>query len=335
MTTQNAPENSFSLTLFDIYRKKDPKGPLPEPPTFTWTDRNGASQQIPFLQPVQITKEEGGEKSVRSALHRLYPLAQDVFRDGYVFRAVPDELLNELKDTGRKGIWHVGSDDLLPVYFLNAGGFCFEENLILYLEVQPLMPGIDADYLARLSIMLTNKLCYKKEHYSELTRKFKTLKEGIEARSPQKVVQDRFQGNDHSPLIKGLSGEPVTVPQIFADLAGPNWESMLLDRFLIKSLLTTPVDVPNPIFSQADEENLIRLARGMSEKYLPAPFAAMAGHVIPVQTFPIFYSWQRMRALLDMSNKHQGKTFCSMSIKYGTVQNTCCCLSWRCISIIG
>lgn len=65
---KNAPE--FSLTLFEIYKKKKPDGPLPESPIFTWTDRNGTSQQIPFLQPVQITSddEEGkGKGSVKSA----------------------------------------------------------------------------------------------------------------------------------------------------------------------------------------------------------------------------------------------------------------------------
>ena len=60
--SKNAPKNSFSLTLFDIYRKSDSDGPLPESPTFTWTDRNGASRQIPFLQPVQLKKKDKDEK---------------------------------------------------------------------------------------------------------------------------------------------------------------------------------------------------------------------------------------------------------------------------------
>jgi hypothetical protein len=274
---KNAPENSFSLTLFDIYRKKDLNGPLPESPTFTWTDRNGASQQIPFLQPVQI--DEGGEKSVRSALHRLYPLARSVFRGGHVFRTVPQVLLDELNTA-----WQLGND-LLPVCFPSAGGFCLEEEyLLLYLEVQPLMPGLDADCLTRLAVMLTSRLCCR-ETARSLVREFKAKKEDTKGRSQQEVVQDRFQGNSGSAFIRGLSGEAVTVREIFADLAGPGWESMLLDRFLLKSLLITPVDEPAPAHSRADEENLVRLARGMNDNYLPAPLDALAGHVMPVQTF--------------------------------------------------
>jgi len=274
---KNAPGNSFSLTLFDICRKKDSNGPLPEPPAFTLADRNGASRQIPFLEPDQ----EGG-KSMQSALCRLYPLARSVFEADHVFRTVPQVLLDELMDT-KKAVWQVGSD-LLPVRFPRAGGFCLEkEYLLLYLEVQPVMPEIDADCLARLAVMLTSRLCCREKSCS-VVREFKTRKEGSQGRSEQEIARDRFQGND-SALIKGITGEPVTVTEIFADLAGPGWESMLLDRFLLNSLLITQTDEPAPAYSHADEENLVRLARGMNGKYLPAPLEALAGHVVPVQTF--------------------------------------------------
>ena len=277
-SSKNARENSFSLTLFDIYRKTDQKGPLP---TFTLTDRDGARRQIPFLEPVRLHDEKDTVgKSVKSALHRLYPLAKKVFDGEPVFRIVPQELLKELNSA-----WSVGSD-LLPVCFSRAGGFCLEEEyLLLYLEVQPLMLGIDAECLKRLAVMLTSKLCYREEHCPKLVRDFKPIKEDAQGRSEQKIAQDRFQGNGGSALIQGLTGTPVTVREILDDLAGPGWKSMLLDRFLLKSLLITPSEESVPAYSQADEENLIRLARGMNEKYLPAPLEAMAGHVMPVQTF--------------------------------------------------
>ena len=265
--------HSFSLTLFDIYRKKDQNGPLPEVPTFRWTDKNG-SYQTPFLEP-----DQKGGKSVQSALHRLYPLAKSVFKDGQVFRTVPQALLTELNRT-----WQVGSD-ALPVHFTKAGGFCLEkEHLLLYLEVEPVMPEINADCLSRLAVMLTNKLCYREKQVATLKREFKAPQEGNPGRSEQEIVQSRFQGNE-SKLIKGITGEAITVTEIFADLAGPGWESLLLDRFLLKSLLITLAEDAEPAYSRADEENLIRLARGMNENYLPAPLEALAGHVVPVQTF--------------------------------------------------
>ncbi|CAK8712765.1 hypothetical protein GCAAIG_02085 [Candidatus Electronema halotolerans] len=265
--------NSFSLTLFDIYRK-DPDGPLPEPPTFLWTDRDGASWQIPFLEP-----DETGGKAVQSALHRLYCLAGQVFKEDQVFRTAPQKLLNELNTT-----WQVGPD-LLPVCFPRAGGFCLEkEYLLLYLEVQPVMPEINAECLSRLAVMLTNKLCYREKQVATLQREFKAHQEGSPGRSEQEIVQAHFQGND-AKLIKGITGEAITVREIFADLAGPGWESMLLDRFLLKSLLITPSEDAAPSYSRADEENLLRLTRGMNENYLPASLEALAGHVVPVQTF--------------------------------------------------
>lgn len=193
---------------------------------------------------------------------------------------MPEKLLNELNTT-----WLVGSEKW-PVCFSSVGGFCLEEEyLLLYLEVQPLMPDIDADSLAQQAVMLTNKLCYRKKQCPKLVREFKPSKEGIEGRSKQEIAQDQFQGNSDSVLIRGLIGEPVTVTEILANLAGPGWESMLLDRFLLKSLLITPVDEPTPTYSRIEEENLCRLVRGMNENYLPTSLEAMAGYVIQVRTF--------------------------------------------------
>ena len=120
-------DNFFSLTLFDIYRKKDQNGPLPEVPTFTWTDRNGASQRLPVLEPEQLdgSNKSVKNKSVKSALQRLYRLAGHVFKEKDVFRTAPQKLLDELQDT-KNGTWQVASD--LPVYFPKVGCFCFEEK---------------------------------------------------------------------------------------------------------------------------------------------------------------------------------------------------------------
>ncbi|XOF33000.1 MAG: hypothetical protein ACL93V_13430 [Candidatus Electrothrix sp. YB6] len=125
---------SFSLTLFNIYKKEKDA----DPPTFTWTEKKG-SHQAPFLEP-----DQKGSKAVQSALHRLYPLAGKIFKKDQVFRTMPQVLLNELNDT-KNGTWQVGSDQL-PVCLPRAGGFCLEEKyLLLYLEVQPIMPEINAD----------------------------------------------------------------------------------------------------------------------------------------------------------------------------------------------
>lgn len=223
---KHAPDHSFSLTLFDIY-KKDPENPPPDlPPTFTWTDKQG-SHQTTFLEPVQVDAKgnaKGADKSVKSALHRLYPLAQRVFREGQIFRTVPQKLLTELNKT-----WQVDPDHLpMPVHFTKAGGFCLEEEyLLLYLDIEPVMPGIDADCLTRLAMMLTNKLCYREKQVVQLCRDFKEHKEDSPGRSEQKIAEDCFHGND-AKLIKGITGEPITISEIFKDLAGPGWQSMPL-----------------------------------------------------------------------------------------------------------
>ena len=158
--------------------------------------------------------------------------------------------------------------------------------MLLFLEVKLVRPDdIDADSLTQLAVMLTNKLCYRGKQAAKLERKFEEHKEeGSLGRSKQQAVQERFQGND-SALFRGITGGTVTVTEMFEDLAGPGWESMLLDRFLLKSLLITPSEDAVPTYSQADEENLLRLTRGLNKNYLPAPLEVLAGHVVPVQTF--------------------------------------------------
>ncbi len=63
---------------------------------------------------------------------------------------------------------------------------------------------------------------------------------------------------------------------------------MLCDRFLLKSLLVSPVDEAAetaPAYSRAEQDDLVRLARGVNRNYLPPPLDALAGHVVSVQTF--------------------------------------------------
>ncbi|MCI5133224.1 MAG: hypothetical protein D3904_17345, partial [Candidatus Electrothrix sp. EH2] len=58
-------KSSFSLTLFNIY-KRDPDIPLPDtPPSFAYT-KDGETRRLPFLQPDQEARKE-----VRSALRRF------------------------------------------------------------------------------------------------------------------------------------------------------------------------------------------------------------------------------------------------------------------------
>ncbi|MDU9047764.1 MAG: hypothetical protein Q3M30_02865 [Candidatus Electrothrix sp. Rat3] len=268
---------SFHLTLFTVYKRREKH----LDPTFFYTSREGESQCLPFLQA-----EEENSKAVKSALHRLQPLARRIFAsDRHVFRTVPKELVNELR-----AVWHLGQDNL-PIRFTGAGGISLEEDyLLLYLEVEPHLPVIDADLLAETAVTLCNRLSYAGQLHgpekkvnipknSLLTREFRDS-------NAEQVSRRHFQENsDELPLIKGLFGETITVEDIFATLAGPGWQSLLGDRFLLNSLLVTPTESDAPEHNREEQDDLVRRARGMSSSYLPPSVEDLAGHVIPVRTF--------------------------------------------------
>ncbi|WPD24676.1 MAG: hypothetical protein SD837_08955 [Candidatus Electrothrix scaldis] len=272
---------SFHLTLFAVYKRVDKH---PEP-TFLYTNREGESRNLPFLQP-----EEDNRKAVKSALHRLQPLARRIFSaDRHVFYSLPKELADALGQ-----VWHLGNDEL-PLRFTGAGGVRMEEDyLLLYLEVQPHLPVMNTKALAETSVRLCNRLSYAGQLHgpakkvnipknSLLTRSFRDEKD-------EQVAQRHFQGNSsketlEQPLIKGLLGETLALEDMFATIAGPGWESMLGDRFLLNSLLVTPTDEEVPECNSREQDDLIRRARGMSWSYHPPATEDLAGHVIPVRTF--------------------------------------------------
>ncbi|MCW5212734.1 hypothetical protein VU04_07460 [Desulfobulbus sp. TB] len=268
MANQNKTA-AFSLTLFNIYRK-DPEIPLPDaPPSFAYT-KNGETRCILFLHP-----EEQGNKSMRNALHRLYPLAEKTFATRKIFRTVHPHLLNELKEK-----WKI-SHNSLSVRFRRAGAFLFEEEyLLVYLEISPDMTETDSNRLAEAAVEITNIFSGRrnKRNRTEFIRIFKNDQYRDSA-------QERFQGNKDLPLIQGILGTALNPEDMFDTLAGPGWTSMLCDRFLLKSLLVTPTEEADSTYSDAEQGNLIRLARGMNMNYLPPPLEALSGHVIPVQTF--------------------------------------------------
>ncbi|CAK8719131.1 hypothetical protein GMJAKD_08405 [Candidatus Electrothrix aarhusensis] len=260
---------SFHLTLFNVYRK-DQAVPLPNsPPTFAYI-KNSETRRILFLEP-----EEQGDKSMRNAFRRFYPLAEKTFTTSGMFQTVHAELQKELKEA-----WKVGNGPL-SVRFTRAGAFLFEEEyLLVYLEVSPDMAETDNDRLVETAVNMTNSLSggLSRSNKTELIRKFKNDQHRDSARN-------RFQGNEDLVLIRGILGNALTLEDMFNALAGPGWKSMLCDRFLLKSLLVTPIDHPEPRYSQTDKEELVRLARGMNRNYLPPSLEALAGHVVPVQTF--------------------------------------------------
>uniref|UniRef100_UPI004056D229 hypothetical protein n=1 Tax=Candidatus Electrothrix sp. TaxID=2170559 RepID=UPI004056D229 len=272
--------SSFSLTLFNIYRR-DPEVTVPDsPPSFAYTQKDGETHRIPFLQPDQEARKE-----VKSALRRFQPLAEKVFQDGNVLMTVQnDELLKELNQ-----VWRVGKSRL-PIRFTRIGGFLLEQDyLCLYIEVRPDRVETAEDELAAAAVRITNKLSYKGHsckkteddsglNSSQLIREFKNEEH-------RKSAKNRFQGNDDLPLIQSVLGEALTLEDIFDTLAGPGWDSMLRDRFLLNSLLITPTGDPAPTYSEADKADLVRRARGMNSAYLPPPLENLTGHVIPVQTF--------------------------------------------------
>lgn len=249
-----------------------------------------------------------------SGLRRLQPLARRLFEPGHehkaVFRTVPTELMKELEDTWllRAEPWvkdefdqrnilvqtdSSGKEDIfVPICCKRAGGICLEEHyLILYLEFAPAPPLFktdDAHLLARLATMMTNRLSYRgrltgeerkaaKLNSSALRREFKSELDKNSARR-------RFQGNESLPLIQGITGETITAEDMFVTLAGPGWKSMLGDRFLLNSLFIKPGE-ENAEYSGTERTELVRRARGMNASYLPPSLDALAGHVVPIQTF--------------------------------------------------
>ncbi|MCI5224704.1 MAG: hypothetical protein D3924_19055 [Candidatus Electrothrix sp. AR4] len=176
-----------------------------------------------------------------------------------------------------KQVWVIGAD-ALPVRFTRAGGFLLEEEyLFLYLEVVPDMEKTGDDDLVKAAVSITHKLSGRLNS-TKLVRAFKNEEH-------RKSADNRFQGNDDLLLIRGILGELITVEEIFDSLAGEGWQTMLCERFLLNSLLITPVDDLAPEYSEDELADLIRLGRGMNKTYLPPPLEALAGHVIPVRTF--------------------------------------------------
>ncbi|MCI5144570.1 MAG: hypothetical protein D3923_03370 [Candidatus Electrothrix sp. AR3] len=273
MDKKQNPENSFSLTLFNIYSKK--KDSKDSPQTFAYTTRNGETHHIPLLQ----AKKEGG-KAIKSAFHRLYPLAEKIFKAEAVFRTVPEQLLAELQEPWQAKL------DLPPIRFLRAGGICLEEEyLFLYLEIQPDLPQAAREELAQAAVLLNNAFAYREQGCPRITRAFKEQGNEARGRSEQQIAQDHFQGNEELALIQGLSGASVTLREMFDTLAGPSWKPMLRDRFLLNSLLITPTDELAPTYDHDEQADLIRRARGMDQAYLPASLEDLSGYVVPVQTF--------------------------------------------------
>ncbi len=197
--------NSFSLTLFDIYRKKDIDKPLPEVPTFSYA-KDGETRRIPFLQP-----EEQADKSMRNAFRRLYPLAEKTFKTERMFWTVDANLLKELQ-----GAWQVLGKGPLSVRFQEAGAFLFEEEyLLVYLAVSPDMAETDNEHVAEAAVNMTNALSGRlKKNRTEIVRKFKNDQAKDSARN-------RFQGNEDLPLIQGILGQALPLEDMFNTLAGP------------------------------------------------------------------------------------------------------------------
>lgn len=257
-------QESFSVTLFNIYKLTENQT---IPPVFFYTDSSGATTRRAFLKP-----EEMDSKALASGLRRLQPLARRLFEPGpehkAVFRTVPTELMKELEDHWLLQAEHWvkdefdpqhlvaqadsnGRDDIfVPVCCKRAGGICLEERyLILYLEFEPVKPLIktsDAHRLARLGTMMTNRLSYRGRLAGEARRAAKlnssALKRDFKSELDKESARRRFQGNESLPLIQGILGETITAEDMFVTLAGPGWESMLGDRFLLNSLFIAADD---------------------------------------------------------------------------------------------
>ncbi len=275
MATQDKTA-SFSLTLFNVYKRTEQQ----QAPTFLYTNRKGEARRIPFLQP-----EEENSKAVKSALHRLQPLARRIFSsDRQIFTTVPKELHDELRSS-----WQLGKDQL-KIQFTRSGGICLEEDyLLLYLEVQPHLPSIDMEHLPKISVMMCNRLSYAGRLHG-LKQKTNIPKNSLLTRAfhdnnAEQISQRHFGENNKDPLLRGILGETITVEDIFASIAGPGWESMLGDRLLLNSLLITPTKEQIPKFKQEEVDNLVRRSRGMHSLYLPPASEDLVDHVIPVQTF--------------------------------------------------
>ena len=161
-------KNSFSLTLFNIYK------------------REKKTTRLPFFQ-----LEKEGDKAVQSAFHRLYPLAEKIFTAENVFRTVRSDLLKDLKQ-----VWRVGKHHL-PIRFVRAGAFLLEkEYLLLYLEVIPDMAETGNDDLVEAAVSITDNLSGRLNK-SFLIRAFKNEQQ-------KDLARNRFHGNDNLPLIPAI-----------------------------------------------------------------------------------------------------------------------------------
>jgi len=284
--------SSFSLTLINMYTRK---GDQPWAPDFTYTpDKGEPRKQCFFEQQVDDTK------AVRRNLHKFQPLSRKRLEqqsdNSLVNRPLCEVLGRELKK-----IWWLkapagaetyfsglpsetvarsnGKDKkiyFLPLRLSRVYAICpDEDSLMLSVEVQPGVHGLDDEQLGVYGRILCDRLHRKKGPTLILQRSSPEAKASVER---------RFRDNNESSLILGIQGKPVTLLEIFDTLAGKDWQSVLGDSFLVNSLLIT-VNKEEERITDRDVANLVRLARGQNDNYLPPPISALAGYVIPIQTF--------------------------------------------------
>ncbi len=305
----NKSKNSLRVIFFNACRIDSSCSPaIPE---FSYHSQKHSGQTLPVLEPVKQSSA-----IFKHVLTQLHPLARNLFdnpeNDNTAMTRVHEKLMEELKKsvwqcpaptwaTGKRKIKNLLFAETLPgenkeQYFFRfslrkAGSIRLEGAMVFfYLVVEPGFPrGIEpsAEQTGGMARMMTNSLCYRAGLSStagRAARLTRVFPDQNRAAPRQEHLRRQFKGNK-LPLIGGLLGETVTLEEIFTSLAGPEMKAVDGDRFLSQSLLVTPEDIEQPDFTEEEQVDLVRLARGQSDRYLPAAVRPRSDFVVPVRTF--------------------------------------------------
>lgn len=222
----------------------------------------GEEHSVRFYRPSPLINDE----LVRSVWHAPAP--------NWAKETLADLLIQE---EGR-AVFEVKLSDICAYLFPTG-------ILIMDIKVSPArhVPG---ELLPSAAKMILNSLNRAGELHGG--NKFKSI--GIQRRfsdpRQRESVVKRFGLNTGMGVAAGLTGEKISVGDIFQSLIHPGYfETMLGDRYLGYTFICSPWPENTPAFSKDDYIDLVRISRGESDKYLPAPEDCMPGQSGMIKTF--------------------------------------------------
>ncbi|HKX46460.1 MAG TPA: hypothetical protein VJP77_07140 [Planctomycetota bacterium] len=159
---------------------------------------------------------------------------------------------------GSQAVVRFGITDIQAVRFPTA-------IFALWIEVEPDPAAFDSDPLvvAKVLASVLSRSTPRTDSEVGLRRSFGDPRQEASAR-------ERFGVDQDHELARLLVGEVASIGGLAISLVDPSLTPMLPNRQLTHCLLVTDWDGRSPAFDSADYQDLLRLARGESDRYVPS-----------------------------------------------------------------